>query len=58
MLALDPDVLAVILQWVEKAEHDLTTASYTLNCAPIARPTQSASMPSNASRSTSKRYWY
>ena len=30
MLALDPDVLAVILQWVEKAEHDLTTASYTL----------------------------
>jgi len=30
MLALDPDVLAVILQWVEKAEHDLTTSSYTL----------------------------
>ena len=30
MLALDSDVLAVILQWVEKAEHDLTTASYTL----------------------------
>jgi HEPN domain-containing protein len=30
MLALDPDVLSVILQWVEKAEHDLTTASYTL----------------------------
>jgi HEPN domain-containing protein len=30
MLALDPNVLAVILQWVEKAEHDLTTASYTL----------------------------
>jgi len=30
MLALDPDVLAVILQWMEKAENDLTTASYTL----------------------------
>ncbi len=30
MLAVDPEVLAVTMQWVEKAENDLITASHTL----------------------------
>jgi HEPN domain-containing protein len=30
MLAVDPEVLDVAMQWVEKAENDLTTASHTL----------------------------
>jgi HEPN domain-containing protein len=30
MLAVDPEVLAVVVQWAQKAENDLTTASHTV----------------------------
>lgn len=51
-------VLAVVREWVLKAENDLKNASHSCCSAESAQPTQYVFTPNSALRSTSRRFWF